>query len=537
MLFLLVLAALLLPLTLCQGGAEPSVTVFSTTLITITSCHPTVTDCPGRNQPLPSSSIASLPPALQSSSINSPCVSARCNADNCLRAFERGQGQQFCSSFTQSVCTDPAALPSYATQCTGSSISRVSSACSCLNNPCTTDYSTSSKAPVPGCNADNCLRAMERSQAQQFCHTFTQSMVTSTSGLPMWASQCTGSTIPRVSSACSCLGGNKPASQSVSSASSSVNTFTSQAASSSSVASAESQSQTAIATVSVSSLAAQSSHSVAQSSHSVAQSSHSVAQSSQLVASVGSTLALSSAVPSTRPVQSTAAGSAQSSSESLEIFSFTTTGTDSQGSPFSSIIVATLTPSLSAISSAAPSKPPQSSAEVFSFTTTGTNAQGSSFSSVIVATLTPSLSAVSSAAPSQPAQSSVDVFSFTTTGTDAQGSSFSSIIVATVAPSSSGISSAAPSILPFSFTSTGTDSQGNSFTTVIQGTLTPSGVVVPFTSLEIDDARLHRRRPRQSRQRGDTVGDPPRRRCGDHGRFHQRGRADGRGSGEAQPPA
>lgn len=461
MLFLLVLAALLLPFALAQDGAEASITVFSTTLITITSCHPTVTDCPGRSQPLPSSSIVSLPPAPPSSSQSSSnipsCPSSRCNADNCLRAFERGQGQQFCSTFTQSVVTDTAGLPSYTTMCSGSTISRVSSACSCLNNVCAETPPTASQSRAPGCNADNCLRAFERSQGQSFCSTFTQSIVTSTDGLPMYATQCTGSAIARVSSACSCLNSNTPASSSASSTPCSESTQPSQATSSSSVASVESQ--TATASVSTASSAAPTSQ----------------AFSSTVVGTaIQATLTSPSAAPSSQSIQSSAPASAQPTSQSLEVFSFTTTGTDAQGSSFSSVIVATLTPS-----QVASAQPTSQSLEVFSFTTTGTDAQGSTFSSIIVATLTPSQTA------SQPAQSSAEVFSFTTTGTDAQGSPFSSVVVATIAPSSSGASSAGPSLQPFSFTSTGTDAQGSSFTTVIQGTFTPSGVALPLTSTEV----------------------------------------------------
>ena len=69
-----------------------------------------------------------------------------CNADNCLRAFERGNGQAFCSAFTQSVVTDTAGLPSSTTQCTGSTIARVSSACSCLNR--NSGSATSGKKPT-----------------------------------------------------------------------------------------------------------------------------------------------------------------------------------------------------------------------------------------------------------------------------------------------------------------------------------------------------------------------------------------------------
>src|ERR1700693_3307010 len=141
MLFLWVLAALLLQFAFAQRNTEPTITVLSTTLITIASCHPTATDCPGHNHPLPSSSITSHAPASpsshRSSSLSaSSCSRLKCNADNCLRAFERGQGHRFCSTFTQSLVTKTAGLPSYTTICTGSTMSRVSSACSCLNKAC-----------------------------------------------------------------------------------------------------------------------------------------------------------------------------------------------------------------------------------------------------------------------------------------------------------------------------------------------------------------------------------------------------------------
>ncbi|KAG4432343.1 hypothetical protein IFR05_012162, partial [Cadophora sp. M221] len=56
-----------------------------------------------------------------------------CAADNCLRAFRRHSGQEFCSIFTLDGTTAPA-LPTFATQCTGATLDRVSSACTCLNN-------------------------------------------------------------------------------------------------------------------------------------------------------------------------------------------------------------------------------------------------------------------------------------------------------------------------------------------------------------------------------------------------------------------
>jgi hypothetical protein len=477
MLFLLVLAALLLPFALTQDSAELTITVLSTTLITITSGHPSVTDCPGRNLSLSSSSIVSLPPTSPSlspsnSSSASPCPRSRCNADNCLRAFERGQGQQFCSTFTQSIVTDTSSLPSYITMCAGSAISRVSSACSCLNNAsaCIETSSAAVQSLARGCNADNCLRAFERGEGQAFCSSFTQSIVTSIDGLPSYRTQCTGSTIARVSSACYCLNANAHTSQQTFSTPVSVNTYTSQPAFSSPVASASSQ--IASTSISKASSAAQTSQPI-QSSAS--------GQTAGASVSVGS-----SAAQTSQPIGSSAP---------TQVFSFTTVGTNSQGSLFTSIIRATLAPSSAGPSSQSAQSPTPASAQpssqplqVFSFTTTGTNAQGSTFSSV-VATLTPSQSSahsvISSAAPSQPAQSSAEIFSFTSTGTDAQGSPFSTIIVATIAPSSSGASAAAPSLEPFFFTSTGTDAQGSSFTSIIQGTFTSSGVALPFTSTEV----------------------------------------------------
>lgn len=60
-----------------------------------------------------------------------------------------------------------------------------------------------------GCNADNCLRAFEGKKggdkAFAFCQTFTKEIVTATTSLPAFVTQCTGSTIARASSACSCF--------------------------------------------------------------------------------------------------------------------------------------------------------------------------------------------------------------------------------------------------------------------------------------------------------------------------------------------
>ena len=65
------------------------------------------------------------------------------NADNCLRAFKRSAGQKFCSSFTTKVVTGTDDLPAFVTQCTGNTVSRMSSACSCLDPACSSAASTS----------------------------------------------------------------------------------------------------------------------------------------------------------------------------------------------------------------------------------------------------------------------------------------------------------------------------------------------------------------------------------------------------------
>jgi hypothetical protein len=158
--------------------------------------------------------------------------------------------------------------------------------------------------------------------------------------------------------------------------------------------------------------------------------------------------------------------------------SFTSIFTDAQGNPITSIIP------LPSVFQPSVSQPAQSPKQVLSSTKTGTDAQGSTFSSVVVGTLTPSQvvpqsDASSSAAISQQVQSSAEVFSFTTSGTNSQGSIFSTVVQGTIIPSSNSNSPAAPSIETFSFTSTGTDTEGNPFTTVVQET------EFPVTSTEV----------------------------------------------------
>jgi hypothetical protein len=276
MFFLLYYAALLLSFLFPVGSVgQTTITVDVTTLLTITSCNPTVRECshdhsvslssspipfiipsvpksssllfsfskssinssshssskttsPSSKSPSSSSSYLSCSSHSDSSSSHSLSASPSllryalcrrtgqniCNEDNCLRAFMRGKGQEFCSSLTKSVVTVTIGLPSYATQCKGSTISRVSSACSCLNAPCVSVTPSHNADLVPDCNADNCLRAFDQRNGQAFCSTFTKSVVTETGGLPSYTTQCTGSTIARVSSACSCLNrGSAAASQ------------------------------------------------------------------------------------------------------------------------------------------------------------------------------------------------------------------------------------------------------------------------------------------------------------------------------------
>jgi hypothetical protein len=65
-------------------------------------------------------------------------VSAQsCNADNCLRAMRGAErieaARAFCGTFTTAAVTATAAIPTFAVEaCTGSVVSRVSSACSCI---------------------------------------------------------------------------------------------------------------------------------------------------------------------------------------------------------------------------------------------------------------------------------------------------------------------------------------------------------------------------------------------------------------------
>ncbi|KAE8443241.1 hypothetical protein EG329_002029 [Mollisiaceae sp. DMI_Dod_QoI] len=56
----------------------------------------------------------------------------------------------------------------------------------------------------PGCLANNCLRALDRYNANSFCSVFTLGNI-GASSIPGYASPCAGSAMAQVSSACTCL--------------------------------------------------------------------------------------------------------------------------------------------------------------------------------------------------------------------------------------------------------------------------------------------------------------------------------------------
>lgn len=119
--------------------------------------------------------------------------------------------------------------------CFTDAISQVSSACSCLTPshsaqlPATTaaDVIHVPMEPIPVapartmsaairhvagdlvCNADSCLRAMEReggAVVTGFCASFTSATVTESAALPTFATECSTNAVSQISSACSCLG-------------------------------------------------------------------------------------------------------------------------------------------------------------------------------------------------------------------------------------------------------------------------------------------------------------------------------------------
>ena len=54
------------------------------------------------------------------------------------------------------------------------------------------------------CSSDNCLRALKRYNAADFCSTYTSAINTATTSLPAYATACSNSP-SRISSACSCI--------------------------------------------------------------------------------------------------------------------------------------------------------------------------------------------------------------------------------------------------------------------------------------------------------------------------------------------
>lgn len=54
------------------------------------------------------------------------------------------------------------------------------------------------------CSSDNCLRALKRYSAADFCSTYTTAISTATTALPTYVTACSNSP-SRISSACSCL--------------------------------------------------------------------------------------------------------------------------------------------------------------------------------------------------------------------------------------------------------------------------------------------------------------------------------------------
>lgn len=135
-----------------------------------------------------------------------------CNEDNCYRQMIQNtvQASTFCPTYTKTVSTGTAALPTWVSMCTGNVASRVSSACSCIipaSSTKSTSATTTSAAPTLAantCNHDNCYRQLAQNPASvlSFCPTYTTAVATG--ALPTWASMCQG-LASRVSSACSCF--------------------------------------------------------------------------------------------------------------------------------------------------------------------------------------------------------------------------------------------------------------------------------------------------------------------------------------------
>lgn len=96
--------------------------------------------------------------ALFSTAAVVPVIAAQCNHDNCLRNVidQRfvAKASAFCATYTASVVTEEAAIPTYLSGCKESS-KRVSSACSCAftaqptTSSSTTTTTTTTTTPAP----------------------------------------------------------------------------------------------------------------------------------------------------------------------------------------------------------------------------------------------------------------------------------------------------------------------------------------------------------------------------------------------------
>jgi hypothetical protein len=167
----------------------------------------------------PRETTSSPETSTPTSSPSSPAQN--CSPDNCLRQFSQSTAEvtPFCAAYTTALQTASTGLPPFVSQCSNEA-SRVSSACSCIvpsgsiptsgssssSIPTITSAPTTSPAPPQNCSPDNCLRQFSQSLAEvsTFCVTYTIGVVTATTGLPPFVSQCSSET-SRVSSACSCI--------------------------------------------------------------------------------------------------------------------------------------------------------------------------------------------------------------------------------------------------------------------------------------------------------------------------------------------
>jgi hypothetical protein len=157
--------------------------------------------------------------------------SLRCNADNCLRQIQNSRvsfsARQFCMTYTITVNTDTAAIPTYLGNCRQDP-ARVSLACSCLVAAATTTSTTTSTtttAPSTSttlstttiststttltttrsssssssraqttCRADNCLRNLQNTRSSSsvsaFCATYTAALMTDPAAIPTYLGNC-----------------------------------------------------------------------------------------------------------------------------------------------------------------------------------------------------------------------------------------------------------------------------------------------------------------------------------------------------------